>query len=127
MAASQERRLDGRTALITGAGRGIGRAVALAYAKEGAALALCARTGSELGETVGEARALGIEAIGVEADISQAKDVNAWVSEAVSSFGRIDILVNNASAFGPRVEIWDYPEEDFFRKHVLEIEESFLP
>ena len=53
MASSQKGRLDGRTALITGAGRGIGRAVALAYAQEGAALALCARTGSELGETVG--------------------------------------------------------------------------
>ncbi len=119
VAASQERRLDGRIALITGAGRGIGRAVALAYAQEGAALALCARTGSELGETVEEARALGVEAIGVEADISRAKDVNAWVSEAVSSFGRIDILVNNASAFGPRVEIWDYPEEDF--RQVLDV------
>ena len=53
------------------------------------------------------------------ADISLSKDVEAWVSEAASRFGRIDILVNNASAFGPRVELWEYPEDAF--RQVLDV------
>ena len=92
---SQNRPLAGRIALITGAGRGIGRAVALAYVQQGASLALCSRTSTELAGIV--------EGIGRTADISRAKGVEAWVSEAASRFGPIDILVNNASAFGPQV------------------------
>ena len=115
VAKSQTGRLEGRIALITGAGRGIGRAVALAYAQGGASLALCARTPTELADTVEAAKALGADAVGHPADISRAEDVEAWVSGAASRFGRIDILVNNASAFGPRVELWDYPEEAFRR------------
>ena len=119
LAKSRNGRLEGRTALITGAGRGIGRAVALAYAQEGASLALCARTGTELAGTVEAAKALSADAVGRTADISRAEDVEAWVSEAASRFGRIDILVNNASAFGPRVELCDYPEEAF--RQVLDV------
>ena len=111
--------LNGKAALVTGAGRGIGRAVALEFAREGASLSLCARTSVELGDTVVVAKGLGSDAIGRTADISQAEDVEAWVSEAASHFGHIDILVNNASAFGPRVEIWDYPEAEF--RQVLDV------
>ena len=119
VAKSQNGRLEGRVALITGAGRGIGRAVALAYAQEGASLALCARTSTELAATVEAAQALGADASGRTADISRCEDVETWVSQAASGFGRIDILVNNASAFGPRVELWDYPEEAF--RQVLDV------
>ena len=76
-------------------------------------------TAIELADTLGEAKVLGVDAIGRTADISRAEDVESWVSEAVSHFGQIDILLNNASAFGPRVEIWDYPEEDF--RQVLDV------
>ena len=125
-AKSKRARLAGRTALITGAGRGIGRAVALAYAGEGASLGLCARTDVELTETVDAAMALGANALGRVADISESKDVKEWVSEASSRFGQIDILVNNASAFGPRVPIWEYPEEDFRRVLDISVTGVFL-
>ena len=126
VAKSRNGSLDGRIALITGAGRGIGRAVALAYAREGASLSLCARTGSELAETIEAAKALGVEAIGRTTDISQAVAVEEWVCEAASRFGQIDILVNNASAFGPRVELWDYPEEAFRRVLDVNVTGVFL-
>ena len=112
VAASQERRLDGRIALITGAGRGIGRAVALAYAQEGAALALCARTGSELGESVEEARALGVKAIGVEADFAvyvsaidgvYRRPFDKYVFNQCPTSYRIDIEATHSVAFS-RVE-----------------------
>ena len=125
-AKSKQARLAGRTALITGAGRGIGRAVALAYAGEGASLGLCASTEVELTETVDAAMALGANALGRIADISESKDVKEWVSEASSRFGQIDILVNNASAFGPRVPIWEYPEEDFRRVLDISVTGVFL-
>lgn len=89
--------------LITGAGRGIGRAVALAYAKEGAFLALCAGTESELTETIESAKVLGAVAIGRTAAISQTKDIEALVSEAASHFDRIAVLIKQRQRVRTRV------------------------
>ncbi|MFO7170270.1 MAG: glucose 1-dehydrogenase [Chloroflexota bacterium] len=89
-------RLAGRVALITGAGRGIGRGIALGYAREGANLVLVSRTASELEEVAAEARAAGVEALVAAADVRDEAAVQGAVQAAREQFGRIDVLVNAA-------------------------------
>jgi NAD(P)-dependent dehydrogenase (short-subunit alcohol dehydrogenase family) len=93
--------LHNRVALITGAGRGIGRAIALAYAKEGAKLALAARTRRDLEQTAQQAQALGASTCIVPVDISDPTQVEDMVRHTVEQFATIDILVNNAGIAGP--------------------------
>ena len=107
--------LEGKVALITGGGRGIGKAVAIAYARAGAKLALCARTATELEESVSELRALKTEAEGWICDVSLEEPVKQFVAGAHEKFGRIDVLVNNAGVMTrpvPMTELdvrkWDY-------------------
>ncbi|MET8721732.1 SDR family NAD(P)-dependent oxidoreductase [Streptomyces misionensis] len=85
-----------RVVLITGASRGIGRAVALAFAREGARLVLAARSAEGLAGVEAEVRALGSEALSVPTDVTSPEAVTALVDAAVARFGRIDVLVNNA-------------------------------
>ena len=94
-------KLDGQVAVITGSGRGIGRAIALAYAREGAKLALAARNESELQEAITAASDLGAEAIAVRTDVTSQKDTERLAHRVVDRFGRIDVLVNNAGNAGP--------------------------
>ena len=94
-------KLDGQVAVITGAGRGIGRAIALAYAREGAKLALAARSESELRETASAVSELGAEAIAVPTDVTDQEDTERLAQSVVEQFGRIDVLVNNAGISGP--------------------------
>jgi 3-oxoacyl-[acyl-carrier protein] reductase len=91
-----EGRLKGKVAVVTGAGKGIGRASALALAREGADVVLTARTESDLRELAQEIEALGARALVVPADISQEQDVERLKTEAHRAFGKVDILVNNA-------------------------------
>lgn len=93
--------LHDRIALITGAGRGIGRAIALAYAKEGAKLALAARTRRDLDQTAQQAQALGASTCIVPVDVSDPTQVENLVRPTVAQFATIDILVNNAGMAGP--------------------------
>ena len=95
---STEALLEGRVALVTGSSRNIGRAIALALARAGAAVMVNARTSSDAGEgVVTEITAAGGRALFQAADVSRPSDVNALVSATVAAFGRLDILVNNAS------------------------------
>ena len=95
-------KLKDKVALITGGGRGIGKAIAMAYAREGAKLALCARTGSELEQTVNEIQALKAECKGWSCDVSLEEPVRDFVASVMKVFGRIDVLVNNAGVMtGP--------------------------
>ena len=89
--------LEWKVAVITGAGRGIGRAVALAYAREGASLALCSRTKRELAATQKAVAELGAASLIQTCSVSRAKDVERFVTRALEKFGRIDVLVNNAA------------------------------
>ena len=92
--------LAGRRAVITGAGRGIGRSVALALASAGADVALSARSRSELEQVAGAVEALGRRALAIPCDVTDPAQVERMVADAVAGLGGIDILVNNASAFG---------------------------
>ncbi len=94
-------RLKDRVALITGAGRGIGQAIALAYAEEGARLALAARTMAELEATAKQAEALGAETWVIRADVADQAQVEDMVKGTLDRFSSIDILVNNAGVGGP--------------------------
>ncbi len=89
--------LDGRTALVTGASRGIGRAIAQAYAREGADVVINYRTAAaEAHELAAELERMGRRALVVQADVGREEQVQAMVASALAEFGRIDILVNNA-------------------------------
>ena len=89
-------RLDGRVALITGGGRGIGRAIALEMARDGATIVVSARTQAQLESVVAEAREIGSDGLAVVADVMEADQARAPVRAAIERYGRLDILVNNA-------------------------------
>jgi NADP-dependent 3-hydroxy acid dehydrogenase YdfG len=95
--------LETQVALVTGAGRGIGRAVALALAREGAAVVLAARTRAELAAVAAEIREMGGRALAVPTDVTQDAAVEALVEQTVGELGRLDLLVTAAgvATFGP--------------------------
>jgi len=89
-------RLDGRTALITGGGRGIGRVLALVFAGAGANVVVVSRSEDQVGAVQHEIAALGAKGLAVVADVSNPHDVQSMAAAALDAFGRVDILVNNA-------------------------------
>lgn len=108
-------KLRDQVCLITGGSRGIGKAIALAYTREGAKLALCARTASELEQTVAEMRKLGADCQGFTCDVSLEDSVKDFIGNVQSKFKRIDVLVNNAGVMtrpAPMTQLdirkWDY-------------------
>jgi 3-oxoacyl-[acyl-carrier protein] reductase len=92
--------LTGKRAVVMGGSRGIGRSIALGFAQAGAAVSICARTPGPLEETRLELAAIGVTAHAATVDLADAAAIAAYVPEAVKALGGIDILVNNASAFG---------------------------
>jgi len=109
MASKEEQKLRGKVALITGGSRGIGKAVATAYAREGAGVFICARKEADVQKAVAEIESFGARAYGCAGDVGKIEDAQRMVQRAAAQFGRIDILVNNASLLGPRVPIANYP------------------
>ena len=106
-------RLAGRRALVTGAGSGIGRAIALAFAREGAKLALAGRREAPLGETAAEIARAGGAALVLPADLSVPEVARHAVERSVAALGGLDVLINNAAAYLPKplagtsLEEWD--------------------
>jgi NAD(P)-dependent dehydrogenase (short-subunit alcohol dehydrogenase family) len=89
-------RLDGKTAVVTGAGRGLGRAMALALAEAGADIVATARTQGQIDETAGLVREKGRKCLAVTCDVTDSGSVKGMVEASLAEFGRIDVLVNNA-------------------------------
>jgi 3-oxoacyl-[acyl-carrier protein] reductase len=87
--------LTGKVALITGGSRGIGRAIAEAFAQEGTHVSICGRTPVDLSEAADALKAKGVEALAVEADLTHAEDAERVLQATLERFGRLDILVNN--------------------------------
>ena len=99
--------LKNKNALITGAGKGIGKAIALALAKEGVNVILLARTQADVDQLTKETNALGVKSLGISADVSDINSVNMAVEKAFAEFKTIDILINNAGigAFGKFLDL----------------------
>jgi NAD(P)-dependent dehydrogenase (short-subunit alcohol dehydrogenase family) len=102
--------LAGRRAVVTGAGRGIGRAIALALAKEGADVAMTARSSDELETLVGEIRALGRKSLAVTCDVTDTTQVQTMADTLRTGLGGIDILINNAGQAGSH-KFLNHPDE----------------
>ena len=94
-----EMSLEGRTAIVTGGGRGIGRAIALVFAEAGADVVVATRTVPEIESTAGEIQSMGRQSLAVQADVANSSEVDAMVEQTIERFGKIDILVNNAGQF----------------------------
>ena len=99
--------LKNKNALITGAGKGIGKSIALALAKEGVNIILVARTQDEIDSVAAKVRSLRVKALAITADVADINSVDAAVAKALAEFGTIDILINNAgiAAFGKFLEL----------------------
>jgi 3-oxoacyl-[acyl-carrier protein] reductase len=104
--------LKGKVALVTGGSRGIGKACALVLAQEGCNVVICARGKEALDEVAEEIRAIGVEVLAVQADITNIEDIAKMVTATVEKFGRVDILVNNAGT-GRLSDLLTFPDEEF--------------
>src|SRR5687768_15808386 len=100
-----------KVAVITGAGTGVGKAVALALVREGYAVALAGRRTDKLAETAEEAKAIGGKTLQVQTDVSDQASVRALFAKAKDTFGRVDVLFNNAGIGAPAMPLEDLPLE----------------
>jgi len=119
-------RLEGKVALITGAGSGFGRAASLLFAKEGARVVAVDWAAEGGKETVSTIEDSGVEAAFVQADVSKTEDVKRMVEAAVERFGRLDILFNNAGVGGTRGNVTDISEEGWDRSMSIKLRGSWL-
>jgi NAD(P)-dependent dehydrogenase (short-subunit alcohol dehydrogenase family) len=125
--------LDGRVAIVTGASRGIGKEIAVLFAREGAKVLVAARTEHEgehqlpggIAETVEEIRAAGGEATAVRCDVSHLEDIERLVETAHQAYGHVDVLVNNA-ALTYYVPVKDYPISKWLRSWAVNFQAPFI-
>jgi len=118
-------KLEGKVALVTGSGRNIGRATVLMMAREGAHIVVNARSNQQEAESVArEVRDLGVKAISVLGDVGNKTEVEALASKALSEFGRVDILINNA-AIRPHKPFLEVSDEDWERVRNVVLDGAF--
>lgn len=119
-------RLIGKVALVTGAGQGIGRAIALAFAKEGADIAVNAMHKETSEATVEDLRNLGRRAVSIPADVSLPDEVDRMVGKVLDTFGKIDILVNTAGGGSRFFPMLDFPLEEWEKVMALNLRSAYL-
>jgi len=107
--------LKDKVTLVTGASQGLGRALALAFAREGARVVVNARSEESIRPVAEEVEGAGAEVLAVAADVSKGADAERLVDETANHFRSIDVLINNAGLLGPRVVIEEYPEDEWRR------------
>jgi NAD(P)-dependent dehydrogenase (short-subunit alcohol dehydrogenase family) len=118
--------LENKVAVITGSGRGIGRAIAKLFAREGASIFLTARTEGQLAGVAKEITAEGGKAGYAAADLTREKQCEHVIAAARAQFGRVDILVNNAGHYGPVVPAEEYPLEEFDTVIAVHLRAAFV-
>lgn len=118
--------LEGQVALVTGAGRGIGRAVAEALAASGASVALMARSTEQLEDAKTTITGAGGRAISVTGDVTRKEDVQRAVDETQRQLGTITVLVSNAGITGPFAPIWDADADEWWRTQEVHVHGAFL-
>jgi NAD(P)-dependent dehydrogenase (short-subunit alcohol dehydrogenase family) len=119
-------KLDGKISIVTGGGRGIGRAIALRFAAEGAAVTVSGTTREAIDAVAEEIRERGGRALAVAADVADESQVEHMVSATLSEFGGIDILVNNAGIAGPTALVPEISREDWDRTLAVNLTGAFL-
>lgn len=120
---ASSKRLEGKVAILTGAGQGIGEAIARGYAREGAKVIITGRTMSKLDEVAGKISAEGGEAVPLEALAGNKAHAQKTVGEAISRWGRVDVLVNNAHTFTDYLPIEDPKMEENI---LIDMQSAFL-
>jgi NAD(P)-dependent dehydrogenase (short-subunit alcohol dehydrogenase family) len=118
--------LKDKVAVVTGSGRGIGRAIALAYAREGADLVLAARSIEALNETKATVESLGRKALVVPTDVRHEESVYNLAQQALGHFGRIDVLVNNSGIGGPTAPLWEITLADWQETFAVNVTGVYL-
>ena len=118
--------IEGQLAVVTGGGRGLGKAIALQLARDGADLILAGPVESELVEAAAEIESVGRRAVVVLTDVSREQDVARLAEQAVADFGRIDILINNAGIIGPTAEVPEVSRDDWDEVLAVNLTGAFL-
>lgn len=123
---NQRMKLENTVSVITGGGKGIGKAIALRFAEEGSAIVISGTTESALNEVAGEINGRGGRAIAVTGNVADEGMVKNLISTAISEFGKIDILVNNAGIAGPTAPVVQVNLEDWERTMAINLTGTFL-
>jgi 3-oxoacyl-[acyl-carrier protein] reductase len=118
-------RFQGKTALISGAGRNIGKAIALAFAREGADVILAARTGDDVKQVAKACEALGVNALPIAADVSQHDEVNRVVQQGLRQFGKVDVLIS-VVGLRPHRPFWDFGYDEWQQIFNVNVHSTFF-
>ena len=118
-------RLDGKTAVVTGAGRGLGQAMAKALAQAGAEVVCAARTQAQIDDTVQQITEAGGRAVAVQTDVTDSQQVEALVAACLEQYGKLDVMVANAGGGGSVGEFWECTDDEFEQVVATNLKSAF--